>query len=301
MRALLALVLLLVPALAFADDDPLRMARSNFEYGKYEEAISLIDDLNARKQLADGPDLLEAWRIHGLSHFYLGHRDEARSSFVRLLSIEPDHELDPLLVPPSAVVEFERVKTENAALLDPIRERRKAIERQRQLEEADRKRLLEEERKRRERESSTVLLQRGERHSFLTTFLPFGMPQLEQGRGEVGILFAATEGVCIAGSVLAYSQVQGYIGSDRKVPPENLSAARNWQIANWIFFGASVALYVGGVIDAVLHYEEETVTTLAVPRDSVTPTAPRPGDPPPLGLFLTPTEGGAAAGVVGRF
>ncbi|HCF57661.1 MAG TPA: hypothetical protein DFS52_06665, partial [Myxococcales bacterium] len=176
-----------------------------------------------------------------------------------------------------------------------------AIAEQRRLEEEARRRLLEEEeRKRKERASGPIVLQRVERHSFLTNFLPFGAAQLEQGRGQVGALFAITQGLGLAGTVLTYSQVKSYIGQDGKVASDRLQAARGWRTANWIVFGATAALYLGSMVDAVLNYESETIDLVTMPREPNPPPAARRAEPSAQ-LFVAPVEGGAAAGLAGQF
>lgn len=301
------LALLLITALALlaldarAQTDLLGEARRSFDFGKWEDAATAIEELDKNKLLAAEDDLVEACRILGLSHLYLGHRDEARSAFVRLLSINPDFSLDPLVVSPVAVEELDAVREENAELLASIRERRRAIAEQRRLEEEARRRLLEEEeRKRKERASGPIVLQRVERHSFLTNFLPFGAAQLEQGRGQVGALFAITQGLGLAGTVLTYSQVKSYIGQDGKVASDRLQAARGWRTANWIVFGATAALYLGSMVDAVLNYESETIDLVTMPREPNPPPAARRAEPSAQ-LFVAPVEGGAAAGLAGQF
>lgn len=334
---LLALAALLAPAAAAAQaqNDRLQVARYNFEYGDYQKAIQLIEQLQQEKVLSDGPDLIEAWRILGLSHFYLGHSEDARASFVRLLMIEPDYTLDPVLVPPVAVLLLEQIKKDNEAMLSPIREiRRKAAEQRRAEEEARRRLLEREERRRRERDSGPAVMQRVERHAFLTNFLPFGAAQLEQGRGRVGAIIAVAQGLTLASSVLSYSQVQEYVGSDGKVDRADIDSARTWRTVNWISFGAAASVYLAGVLDAVLHFQEETVSFVAVPRESLKavpttppsapatdPEKPSPAAPPPSDaptapsapepkpdspalsaqFFLSPLPGGAAAGIVGTF
>ncbi|MGI5863443.1 MAG: tetratricopeptide repeat protein [Myxococcales bacterium] len=286
---------------ARAQTDLLAEARRSFDFGKWEDAAKAVEELEKNKLLAAEDDLVDACRILGLSHLYLGHSDEARAAFVRLLSIDPDFSLDPLVVSPVAVEVFEAVRAENAELLASIRERRRAIAEQRRLEEETRKRLLEEEeRKRRERASGPIVLQRVERHSFITNFLPFGAAQLEQGRSQVGALFAITQGLGLAGTVLTYSQVKSYIGQDGKVASDRLQAARGWRTANWIVFGATAALYLGGMIDAVLHYESETIDLVTMPRELNAPPAAQRTEPSAQ-IFVAPLEGGAAAGLAGQF
>jgi tetratricopeptide (TPR) repeat protein len=300
----LAALLLAIPAAAPAEPEQLKNANEAFDHGKYEEAIRLIDEANDKKLLASEADLVDAWRIHGLAHFYLSHRDEARASFTRLLFIDPDYTLDPLLVPPGAIAELDDVRKEKEPKLASIRETRRAIAELKRKQEDERRKLLEdEERRRREKDAPPALLQRVERHSILTNFLPFGAAQIEQGRSQVGAMIAIGQALALTGTVVTYSQTQGYLGTDGKVDPNKVGAATKWRTANWITFGLSAAIYLGGVLDAVLHFQDETVSY--IPINGAPPAkapAPRPADArPTTNLFLSPTPGGLAAGVSGRF
>jgi tetratricopeptide (TPR) repeat protein len=294
---LLLLLTALLPAGARAEPEQLREARARFDAGKYEESLPLVEALLDEKLLAAEADLVEAWRIRGLSHLYRGRGEEAQTALFALLQIDPDFALDPLLAPPVAIEALEAVRSANAEQLEHIRQGRR---RQRQLEEETRRNLEEAARKRREQESGLQRVVRVERHSFLTNLIPFGAAQLEQGRTQTGAVLAIGQGLGIAGTVLTYSQVHSYIESDGRVKAQNLKAAQGWRAANWIVFGATAALYLGGVVEAVLNYEPETVTEFLAPRQPGEPPAP----PPPQGAaapYVAPVEGGAAAGLAGSF
>jgi hypothetical protein len=320
-RSCVAAILAVISFLASgarAEPEKLRVAKYHFEYGKYADSLKLVEDLLRNKLIADGPDLVEAYRIQGLSHFYLGHRADARTSFVNLLSVEPDFVLDPLLVPPLAIVEFDAVKKENDPLLASIRDRRRAIAEQKRLEEEARRKLIEdEERRRKEKGGNPELMRVVERRSRLTSFLPLGGGQLEQGRTGAGLLFAAGETLAVAGSILAFAQVKSRIGSDGRVASEDLVPARNWKLANQLTVALAGALYLGGVLDAVLRHEPELVSFESIPRENLVPVpkalppgssppghrSPRPPTPVPAGqtrpttLLFVPLPDGAAAGL----
>lgn len=306
-RLALLCAALLASASARADPDLLRQARNNFDYGKYDEAVRLVDELLEKKQLAEGAELVEGFRIHGLSLFYLGRHGEARRSFIKLLSANPDFELDPMLVPPSAIEEFESVKRENAATLTELRLRRRAAAEEKRLEEAARRKLLDEgERGRREpfQPGSVQIVARVEKHNFLSTLLPFGVAQFEQGRNGTGALFAAAQGITLFASILSYAQVQDRIEASGKVKKENRVIAQRWRAANWISFGLAVATYLGGATDAALHFQEERSLPVA-PREFLTSPKSQSAAPSPskagASLFLSPTSDGFAAGLYGAF
>jgi tetratricopeptide (TPR) repeat protein len=294
---------LLAPAIAHGEPELLRQARNNFEFGKYEQAARLVEELLEKKQLSDGGELVEAFRIHGLSHFYLGRRSEARRSFVKALSANPDLELDPLLVPPSAIEEFEAVKRENETTLAELRLRRRAAAEEKRLENEARRKLLEgDELRRREpiEVRSMQIIERVEKHNLLSTLLPFGVAQFEQGRNTSGALFATIQGVTLFASVLSYAQVQDRIESTGKVKKENLAIAQRWRAANWVSFGLAALTYVGGVTEAAFHFREERSLPV-IPRETPAPVKPAPPARAGATLFLAPAPGCLTAGVSGTF
>lgn len=284
-----ALCGLLGPALAAAAiPELLRPARDRFDFGRYAEAIQIVEALAAQKVLTTEAELTEAWRIHGLANLYLGQRGAARASFESLLALDPDYELDPLLVPPAAIELLEEVREEKSAFLAPIRERRRKIAEQRAREQAERQAALSRQ---------PLVIQRVERHPFFTNFLPLGAAQLSQQRHRVGVLFALGQSLAVAGTIFSWAQVDAKVEADGRVRPENLDSARAWRMANWVLFGTAIALYLGGVVDAVAHHQTESVTEFEMQR--LPQADPRPGSDPKL--FIAPAEGGATAGLFGTF
>lgn len=266
----------------------LRPARDRFDFGRYPEAIEIVEALAAQKVLTTEAELTEAWRIHGLSNLYLGQRALARASFEKLLALDPDYALDPLLVPPIAIELLEQVREEKEAFLTPIRERRRKLAAQKAEEQAARRASLARQ---------PLLIQRVERHSFFTNFLPLGAAQLSQQRHQVGVLFAIGQSLAVAGTIFSWAQVDSKIEADGKVKPENLDSARAWRMANWALFGTTIALYLGGVIDAVAHHREESVTEFEMQR----PPGAASRAEADSRLFIAPLDGGATAGLLGTF
>jgi tetratricopeptide (TPR) repeat protein len=277
-------------------------ARDRFDFGRYAEAIRIVEELVARKVLTSEAELTEAWRIHGLSSLYLGERDEARASFEQLLAINPDYDLDALLVPLIAIELLEDVREAKREFLEPIRARRRKLAAQQAEEERER----EQRRQARaaSRGSTTtarqpVMIQRVERHPFFLNFLPLGAAQLAQKRNGAGVIFAVGQSLAVAGTIITWSQVNSRIEPDGRVEPGNLEAARSWRQANWALFGTSLAIYLGGVIDAIIAYEEETVS---LEVQSLAETGSRSADGGgQRQFFITPVAGGGAAGILGTF
>jgi tetratricopeptide (TPR) repeat protein len=312
-----AFVLILLPVLAGQAGLPSRAGTSavihageEFQKSQYREVLKGLEDATRRKLLVDLNDRFEAELLQGLSHYYLGETSEVRPHFEEMLLINPDFDLDPLTYGEEARKLFEttRAAPELKARLD---QRRDEI-REAKLREEEIRRIADEaERKRKELAALPEQVPSVERHNALLNFLPFGVPQIEQGRITPGVLLAISQGVTITATVLTYTQVQSYIDTDGKVATDNLARARNWRTGNWVAVGAAVAVYVGGVVDAFVSYRDKTMTTvpredyLRLKQESVPPGSPTPTPTTPIKpsarLYLAPLPGGASAGIVGHF
>lgn len=308
---LLPLVAAQAPIVAPASErsEMVVLARVEFRKGNFRDAIDKLEQARTAGDLKDPSDLFEAALIQGLSHFYLNEGAETRRRFVDVLLYNPDYDLDPLVYGDEVKQELDAVRA-SPELKERLDRRREELrEAKRRAEEA--RRLLEEaERKRRELAAIPERIPTVQRHNLLVNFLPFGVPQIEQERVTPGVLFAVAQGVSLTATVLTYTQVQSLIESDGKVARDNLSKAVGWRWGNWVSVGVAAAVYVGGVVDAFLHYRERTLTTIPreeylLIRDADKPAAPAsppaPYPKPEATLFLAPLPGGGAAGVVGRF
>ena len=303
-----------VPSL---NSDLVADAGAEFRKGNFREAIKKIEQARRENLLKETSDIAKAALTEGLSHFYLGETEPAATAFAQVLLTNPDYDLDPLIYGEEAKKALDRVRAQ-PELQEPLRQRREEIK-EAAAREAEVRRLAEEaERKRKELASLPEQLPSLERHSPLLNVLPFGIPQIEQDRVTSGVLLAIAQGVSLTATVLTYTQVQSFIESDGKVSSDNLTKAKDWRVANWVSVAAAAAVYVAGVVDAFVHYNERTLTL--IPRDDylklksqqpATPAqapastpAPAPPAAPPkptATFFLAPTAGGAAVGIAGTF
>ncbi len=227
---------------ALAESDGLRLARNRFEFGQYQEAMGIIDAMHSEKLLAEEEDLKESWRMHGLSAFYMGNQAVAKQSFLKLLKLDPDYLLDPVLVSPAAIDLFEMVRAENEELLSLIREQRR--EALRHLEESKRR--------------VQVM-----KMPFIAALVPGGAPQFQQGRPLQGALLATGQALALAGTVATWAQFRSLRNEEGRFEREDFRRAQNWRAANWAFFGTVLGLYALGVVDASFHLEEVGTVTAA--------------------------------------
>jgi hypothetical protein len=99
-------------------------AQAHFAAGEYAEVAPLAEPITQDETLPRA-DRAEAWRLIGLSYFFLGRADDADRALVEFLKLEPDAHLDPSLVPPDGVAFFEGVRARHAGELRRYRPRPK--------------------------------------------------------------------------------------------------------------------------------------------------------------------------------
>lgn len=110
--ALLLVGLLIVPPRAFAQVSPrlpeVARAQEQIDEGEFEEAVRTLQKGLASTELTDD-QLVELYRLLGLSQLYLGNEERARDAYEKLLQARPDFDL-PKSEPPKIRKLFERIK-----------------------------------------------------------------------------------------------------------------------------------------------------------------------------------------------
>ena len=264
---------LLLPAAAGVAAPPadLKRAKDRYEFGAYADAAGAVRELLARRKDLPEAEVIEAYRILGLSEYQLGDRAAARAAFVNLLSIDPDYALDPFLVPPQIVEFFDRVKREAEPELAPLRERRRQLKEQERLAEEARRKLLAEEAARSGPPSKVVLVQE---RIYLFNWLPFGAGQFQNGDTGKGTAIAISQvllGAVNLTAIVAHSEIAG---SARRCsyapgclnPPysdETRSQLNTLDIVKYASAGLFWAIYAYSVYDAHLHYVPRVETEIA--------------------------------------
>lgn len=290
-------VALLLPPLAQADSGQrlLKQARDAFEYGDYARAAQTLGGQATREQFPQEAERIEAYRLLGLSYFYLSKqkpsdptlRENAQEAFFGLLKQNPDFEFDPFYTPPEAVAFFDSVRRENEPYLEPIRVRRNARLREQQLEEDAR---LEAERRRREEspraEVRTVIVERElERPSFLVAMMPFGVGQFQNGDTRTGLGFLSGQLVSSALSIISWSLIELMRDPEsNRYSAELYGYANTLQTIKYWSAGTFYALWVASAIHAGVRFEPLRVigeSTLAPPSAAPNgPLVPRPAPMP---------------------
>jgi len=297
------------PAAASAPAEPvvvanpaetLRQAKNNFDYGNYTSAAQMTDQLLTSRQLDRAADQQEAYRILGLSRFFLKQTAPAQNAFLNLLALDPDYKLDPFYVPPQAIAFFESVRTDNQALLQPIRDRRRATREAQLQEEAARQKLLAQTKpgEAEQPKVTVVNVWRQTQHSPLLALLPFGTGQFQNDSLKLGWTLLATEGVLAGTSIFCYAWYESHRlqdGNFTSADYGNAFLVRGVQIGTGAAFFAEWAFGVG---EALYHYRP----TVTVKEES---TAPAPGASGTGGsapqAAIVPIPGGAAGSLSFRF
>jgi len=295
--------------------------RANFEYGKYAE---VLERAGARIDRGDlrGEELAELHRLAGLAAFNLNRQDDASRHFKALLRVDPDHSLDPFVVPPPAVAYFDSLKQDMGSELEFLRqERRLRLERERAEAERREKERVEAEaaRRRAEELARQVTVRTVEKRNFLVNFVPFGAGQFQQGRNSTGVIFAATEGVLAVTSVIAFFAYDSLYETAtlerddvltpdgkskvtvRYIPTNRAKEADTWRLLKVGSAAGFYTVYALGVAEALYHHQDDVVRTSIEPLPSPPKPAPAPPPEPTARLRLFPTSGGLGAGLSGTF
>ena len=296
-----AIALLFLPAPASAQSalDRLRQARGAFEYGDFPTVIQLLehqtDHHSDVEGLATEGDKVEAYKLLGLSHYYLGKpsiaeaQQAAREAFFELLKQNPDYHLDPLFVRPDAVALFDSVAKEGEQELALIRRYHRA-----KLEETARE---EEARslaslRRAPAPTPTVIERHLAINSPLVTALPFGMGQFQNGNAPLGIGMAVGQGAGALTSMISFLMIS--VLRDPKsgdFSGNSYTLANNFYISQWVGAGIFYALWASGVIEAAVHFVPQRFVSdapSAAPDGPLKPPVPTTSASPPSGTTEKP-------------
>ena len=311
---------LLAPVAARAQDSDTDLAgiRAAFEYGKYAEVLDRTGTRIDRGNLSD-EQLVDLHELAGLAAFNLQRMNDAERHFSALLRLEPDHSLDPFVVPPPAVAYYDKLKQRMDSELEFVRqERRLRQERARaEAERRERERLTaEEQRRRTEALARQVTIRTVEKRNFLVNFVPFGAGQFQQGRTSLGVVFAASEGALAVTSVIAYFAYEALFELDtveiddvltetgkatltvRYIPTNRARQADAWRLLKISSAAGFYTVYALGAADALYHHEDQVVTTTIEERPAPpTQAAPAKASGASAHLRIFPTSGGLGAGL----
>ncbi|MBX7114717.1 MAG: hypothetical protein K1X64_10360 [Myxococcaceae bacterium] len=302
--------------------------RANYNASNYPECLKRAQEALRSNNLSD-EQRVEIAKYAGLSASNLGDKALAEKYFLQLLQLNPDYVLDPFAVAPPVIKDFEDLRKKNGDALSLVRKQLalKAAEAQREAEKkkAEEKKRAEEELNRLRVAATEVTVRTVEQRSFLVNFVPFGAGQFQQRRYGWGVAFASAEGALAITSIVAFFAIESMFESQtvtltnrftadgtfgfevRRIPKERQAEAKAWNVVKWSAGFAALAVGVAGIVDALVHHQDEVITvTREKPSFSAaTPDLANPGltgratqsSAPAAQLLLFPTTGGIGAGV----
>ena len=233
---LLEILIFCAPLSATPKDD-LRYSEDAFVYGDYKDVIKTCEVLlYPESKLETKEDEIRALELLGVSHGILNEDKIAKDVFLTLLLLKPNHELNPLVIPPRIIKIFEEVKSDNKTQLDKIRQQQK-------VEIVSEKTIY-------------VELVRTENSRMINLF-PFGVGQFQNDDMEMGVFFLVFEALALGTNIFSYSMVESLRGETGYYTPENAEIARTFQNSQYISLGVFGALVLWGIIDAMINYEGE--------------------------------------------
>jgi hypothetical protein len=86
---------------------------SAFQNLDYKRTLNLTDAATERFNDYNTDELVLIYQFRALSFYYIGQEDDAKNAFISLLSIRPDHQLDPVMVSPKIIQFYEKLKIQN--------------------------------------------------------------------------------------------------------------------------------------------------------------------------------------------
>lgn len=99
-----------VPVFAQKISDPLKEVEQAFVSFDYPQVIRLADSILTKSPNLDTLQTIEILRLKAIAHYSLNQEDLATLSFVRLLQLNRDYRLDPMINSPKIIAFFEKIK-----------------------------------------------------------------------------------------------------------------------------------------------------------------------------------------------
>lgn len=217
--------------------------RNSYLYGSYKETVKNLSPILYPKVLIADPESLSlAYEYLALAYFYLGKQKLAIQTFKDLIYSRPEHQLDPVRVPPNAVSLYNQLHDE---LQSDLQERQEALERQNELER---------EREQQKLKQSVILEQQVNQR--LVAFLPFGAGQFQNREPGLGYFFLGSELVAVGLSIGFFWGVESLRELDGRFSRQSYPLAQSLQRAQIISGGIALGLMVSGIIQALWRYQD---------------------------------------------
>jgi hypothetical protein len=311
----LGLVFLVAPARA-DDRSDFEIAEARYKSGNYEEAADRFRALLAKPLDSSVPGYRERVQLHRIARplfaatlIGLGLEEEADGVILTHLRDDPGYAPTPGQFPAAVSDRFIRVRAANRDELDRIRQGIIKRERQRKVAlaryQSEREKWVNTLEELASEETATVTRSRW------LAVVPFGVGQFQNGDVGLGVFFAASQTLAIAGTIGFWVAADDLVETHRQGERFNcVSDASNatgqevlcsdlddryslFRTLNWVSLASAVVLTGAGILEAQLAFEPETVTQ----KKRQLPPRPKLEVEP----SVRGTDGGLMLGVHGRF
>lgn len=221
-----------------------KTGQNAYLYGNYDLVIDSLQRLVSPNLLLSNPaDLAIAYELLGLAYFYLNRTKQARAIFKDLIFFRPQYSLDPVRVPPDAVIFFQQLKDK---LAQDLAARQAALEQQRKQEISKQKAQQQKE----------VILEHKVNSRLLSLF-PFGIGQFQNQDYRTGYFFLTSQLLTSVTSITLFFSIESLRQSNGRFTQEELNTARNLQTAQLVSGGIALGLMLSGIIHALLFFQEK--------------------------------------------
>lgn len=291
MRAAVVAVFVLVAAHAHATpNQQLAAANAAFRSGKFSDALDKYNSLlyPPPPKLADREEITEAYVNLGVCRVDAGDLEGAKREFEKALGLDPNRQLDPLLV----------TNKEAIRLFDDT----KADLRNRERDAAAKQALAQANAEREALRKGLVVY---ESHNFYLNFIPpFG--QLQNDEPAKAIAFGSAEVVTLATSVTIWAYLADKYGINNQHLMVDRQTAQSIRTMQELEVGAGIAflaVYAWASYDAYRHYKPLRRVTLdekVIQEQLDLELQKRKAKPPKTSFHLVPMitpNGGAGIGV----
>ena len=269
----LVLALLAAPASPAAADDLLdfEQALNAYRTADYPTAVAGFRSLLDREPPPSRAIREECLQYLGAALLFQVESNEASAAFERLLVLEPDWELDDGVFPTPILDAFRIVQNEMRERLEALRRAELA------LAEMERQRRMEEYRLRLESLGDALqpryLVREENAGSLFLAFVPLGVGQFQNRHEAKGWTLFGIEAGLFAANAWTFLAWDWYTreSADRNSSPERRQQAADfaygYKVASWTILGALLATMVGGIIDALVYYDDTSAWRLLEPHE----------------------------------
>ncbi|MBN2693977.1 hypothetical protein JXR93_04870 [bacterium] len=238
---------------AFSEADYISViekAESNFEYGKYSNTISDLENfLTKNKKTLTSLEMIRVYRMLAISNFYLKNLDNSALYIKRIFFIQSDFQFDPVMVSPE-FIEFTK------KILKIYKD------------EIEKNRIFLDEYKK--FKNPTKYKKKSKKKEFYINFIPFGFGQFQNGHNYKGYFVMTLESIFLLTNLASYTLLKYNQKDDYTF--DNSELARTGVLINNVSFFSFILIYIYGTIDGVVYYRAvENIKVLQSNRFNIYP------------------------------